>query len=40
MPSVPAVLDFPGGSDSKESACNMGDPSSVRTVAILIVEFQ
>ena len=24
-----AVLDFPGGSDGKESACNVGDPGSV-----------
>ena len=23
------VLGFPGGSDSNESACNMGDPGSV-----------
>ena len=23
------VLGFPGGSDSKEFACNMGDPSSI-----------
>jgi len=23
------VLGFPGGSDSKESACNAGDPCSI-----------
>ena len=23
------MLDFPGGSDGKESACNSGDPGSV-----------
>ena len=23
------VRDFPGGSDSKESACNVGDPGSI-----------
>ena len=22
-------MDFPGGSDNKESACNAGDPSSI-----------
>ena len=27
--SVSGFLDFPGGSDSKESACNAGDPGSV-----------
>ena len=27
--STPVFLGFPGGSDSKESACNAGDPSSV-----------
>ena len=23
------ILGFPGGSDSKESACNVGDPGSI-----------
>ena len=23
------MMDFPGGSDAKESACNAGDPASV-----------
>ena len=23
------ILDFPGGSDSKESACNVGEPRSI-----------
>ena len=29
--TVPALkeLDFPGGSDGKESACNVGDPSPI-----------
>ena len=26
---LPASLGFPGGSDSKESACNAGDPGSI-----------
>ena len=25
-------LDFPGGSDSKGSACNAGDPGSIRAL--------
>ena len=25
----PTVLGFPGGSDGKESACNVGDPASI-----------
>ena len=23
------MMDFPGGSDAKESACNAGDPASI-----------
>ena len=26
---IPVFLGFPGGSDSKESACNSGDPESI-----------
>ena len=28
-PLTPVFLGFPGGSDGKESACNVGDPSSI-----------
>ena len=28
-PFVVSILGFPDGSDSKESACNAGDPSSI-----------
>ena len=28
-PKSPALVDFPGGSDGKESACNAGDPSLI-----------
>ena len=31
---VPSILDFPGGSDGKESACNAGDPGSVPGLGI------
>ena len=24
-----SMMDFPGGSDAKESACNAGDPTSI-----------
>ena len=24
-----SMMDFPGGSDAKESACNAGDPASI-----------
>jgi len=27
--SLSTIMGFPGGSDSKESACNAGDPSSM-----------
>ena len=27
--STPVFLDFPGGSDGKESACNLGDLGSI-----------
>ena len=32
------VLGFPGGSDSNESACNMGDPGSVPGLEIPLGE--
>ena len=28
------ILGFPGGSDSKESACNVGDPGSILELGI------
>ena len=27
--TIPILTDFPGGSDSKEFACNAGDPGSI-----------
>ena len=28
-PNIPTPSRFPGGSDSKESACSVGDPGSI-----------
>ena len=29
LPIAQGIMGFPGSSDSKESACNAGDPSSI-----------
>ena len=28
---LPNIVGFPGGSDGKEFACNIGDPGSIRS---------
>ena len=39
MPFLSAHMGFPHGSDSKESACNAGDPGLIRLTLVLFSSF-